>query len=201
MKVRVPPSAPGVEPVQGASRKSTPLASQRLPDLAALAGADGAGVRHHAARPGAFDEAVGAEDDLAGHGGIADAEEHAIRLAGDLAWRLAECTTLGRCQLARFIGVVGPQSHLVAGAKEVAGHRVAHQPQTKKAQIRHRLRIVALRPEGWAELTLEPQRQVRKRPIRIHRGDAETRRKTRRRDQNRGHGGSGMAEQAGRFAR
>ena len=84
IKVRVPPLAPGVEPVQGASRKSTPLAFKRLSDLAARAGADGAGIGYHRSGPRAVDDAVGSQDDLLRHGGIADAEEDAVGVLGHL---------------------------------------------------------------------------------------------------------------------
>ena len=74
----MPPLAPGVEPVQGASRKSTPLAFSASPILRLSLGL--MVLQSATTVPGLapWISAVLAQDHLLRHGGIADAEEDAL---------------------------------------------------------------------------------------------------------------------------
>jgi hypothetical protein len=71
MNVSVPPSAPGLEPVQGASRKSTPFAASARPISRLALGAMVLASATTVPRRAPSIEAVLAQDRLARHGGVA----------------------------------------------------------------------------------------------------------------------------------
>ncbi len=74
-----------------------------------------------------------AEDHFLGHLGVADAEEDAIGIGRDLGRRVASLALFFGRQFARLFAGVRPERDLVAGAQQVAGHGVAHRPESKKA--------------------------------------------------------------------
>src|ERR1035438_7006317 len=127
----------------GGVEKINTFGSEGLADLAAFAGADGAGIRDDGAGTGPFDDAVLAEDDLAGHVGIAEAEENEIGIFSHLARCIEGAALLFGGQCAGLIDSVGPERHFVTGAKEVAGHGVAHETESEETEFCHRKRIVA----------------------------------------------------------
>ena len=104
---------------------------------AAFAGADGAGVGDDGAAAGALDDAIGAEDHLLGHGGVADAEEDAVGVLRHLLGCTAEPALFGGGQFPRLGGGVRPERHFVSGAQQVARHRVAHDSESEKAEFCH----------------------------------------------------------------
>src|ERR1035437_3236135 len=97
--------------------------------------ADGYGTAagHHGPAADAFDNSIGAEDDLLRHGGIADAEEQNVGVFRDFLRGGAELAFFG---VGEFLGLgrgVGPDGDFVSGAEEVAGHGVPHESESEKS--------------------------------------------------------------------
>ena len=97
---------------------------------------------------GAFDDAVRAEDDLLGHGGVADAEEDAVGVLRHLLGCSAEPALFGGGQFFGLGGGVRPERHLVSGAKQIARHGIAHDSESEKSQLCHStLLFVSVNPQ------------------------------------------------------
>lgn len=92
----------------------------------------------HAPLARRLNQALGAQDDIGGHPRITHAQEREVRVFRHLPGSLAENAVVLARERARFLRRMGPESHLVSGAHEVAGHRVAHQPQTQETEFCHR---------------------------------------------------------------
>ncbi len=113
------------------------LGLQLLANATAGAGGDGAGIRCDRSRFGAFDDAVGAGEDLLGHARIAHAGEDEVGLFGHLLGRGARSRFFLRGELPRFARRMRPHSHLVPGARQIPRHGIAHQTQSKKSKLCH----------------------------------------------------------------
>ena len=108
--------APGVEPVQGASRKWMPLARQLLADRAAGGRGDGAGVGDDGSRLRALDHAVRSDQHFFRHLRVADADEDELGLFGHLLGRIASDRFFLFRELLRFARGVRPHRHLMTCA-------------------------------------------------------------------------------------
>ncbi len=75
----------------------------------------------------------GAEDDVGGHCGVADAEEDDVGVFRHFLRGGAELAFLGVGQFCGLGGGVGPDGDFVSGAEEVAGHGVAHESKSEKS--------------------------------------------------------------------
>ena len=130
--------APGVEPVQGAPRKSMPdLASsswtRRLEDgLTVLASTTTRPFCAPSLTP------LGPEDHGLRHRGIAHAEENALGMLRHFGGRRAGFAAgFGRQFFGLAVGI-RPERDIVAGLQKVAGHGAAHQSQSEKSEFCHK---------------------------------------------------------------
>ena len=124
MKVRVPFSAPGVEPVQGASRKSMPLLAKRVADARGWRSGEMV-LASTTTAPGlrAFDDAVGPRMTLRDMAVLPTHRNTHSEFARGLGGSRAEAAASPRRRAGRLASVVRPQGHVVAGAQKIAGHR------------------------------------------------------------------------------
>ena len=69
--------------------------------------------------------------------GVADADEDEVGLFGHLLGRSAGDGFFFGSKLLRFARGVGPYSHLMTGARQIARHRIAHETESKKSKLCH----------------------------------------------------------------
>ena len=137
MKVRVPFSAPGFDPVQGASRKWTPLAASFWPIARLRLGETvlQSAITESLAAP--FDQAVLAEHHLFRHRRIADAQEDRLGSFGHFLGRgTSPALAFGR-QGDGLGGGIRPERHLVTGLEQMPSHRGSHDAQTEETEFCH----------------------------------------------------------------
>ena len=87
-----------------------------------------------ALRPGS---AVRAEDDLLGHGAVADAKKDALGLARPPPPASRRRCPSGAGQFARLRRGMRPQRHLVSRLQQIARHGVSHDAEAEKSEFCH----------------------------------------------------------------
>ena len=138
MKVRFPLSAPGVEPVQGASSISTPFRLRIAPifrlslGLIVLASATTVPSRPPAPTPSGPRMTVRAIC-------VSPTQRNTQSAFSATSFGVAQQSALlGLRQLACLFASVRPQGDLVPRAEQVARHRVTHQTESEESKSRHR---------------------------------------------------------------
>ena len=109
-----------------------PFSGQGRGDIARGLGADGAHIDHQAARFGAVDDAIFAEDDRLHVRRIADAGDDDIAFCSDIC-RAAAAVGAGRDDGIHAAGGAVPNVEREAGLQQVAGHAFAHDAEADEA--------------------------------------------------------------------
>ena len=117
----------------GSVEKFNALGCQCSADRTAIGRPDGAAIGDHGACLRAGSHAVGSQDHVYYHGGVAHAQEDGLGIRTHLLRCRTEFTLLLGGELLRFARVMRPHGNVMSGAEQVARHGIAHDPESKKS--------------------------------------------------------------------